>query len=444
MHILFVVPGWPKGSFWDVLFFKFPPLSLATLAGLTPKEHRITYIDESISSLDETITPDLVAITAMTPLAPRGYEIADMFRKRGIKVIMGGIHVSNMPEEAAVHVDSVIIGEADEIWLTILKDAGENNLQPRYRQPQYTAMASVPLADRSLYPTKKYFFENMIQTTRGCPYKCEFCTVTAFFGGTYRPRPVEKVIAEVASLTRQSGYIFFVDDNFIAHKKHIDALLSELKNHRLRWVCQAPIPLAKNDELLQKMAEAGCHGIFIGFESLNAKNIEVMGKKQNTVSFYEEAIARIHAKGIGVYGSFVFGYDHDTPAVFDQYLAFADKTGIDGAFLPVLTPFPGTRIHDRLAKEGRILSHDWRLYDMATVVYQPRGMTVKQLQEGFWQVNKGFYSLPSTLRRLFRLSSLKRRSNIIFMPMNFGHIPAIRKAYKRFKHVSAALPCGQV
>jgi radical SAM superfamily enzyme YgiQ (UPF0313 family) len=192
------------------------------------------------------------------------------------------------------------------------------------------------------------------------------------------------------------------------------------------------------------MAEAGCHGIFIGFESLNAKNIEVMGKKQNTVSFYEEAIARIHAKGIGVYGSFVFGYDHDTPAVFDQYLAFADKTGIDGAFLPVLTPFPGTRIHDRLAKEGRILSHDWRLYDMATVVYQPRGMTVKQLQEGFWQVNKGFYSLPSTLRRLFRLSSLKRRSNIIFMPMNFGHIPAIRKAYKRFKHVSAALPCGQV
>lgn len=444
MHIHFVVPGWPKGSFWDVLFFKFPPLSLATLAGLTPAEHTVTYVDESISTLDESITPDLVAITAMTPLAPRGYEIADMFRKRGIKVVMGGIHVSNMPEEATAHVDSVIIGEADELWHTIINDTLEDNLQPVYLQSEYTKMEVVPTASRSLYPRKKYFFENMIQTTRGCPYKCEFCTVTSFFGGTYRARPVERVIDEVVSLARQPGYIFFVDDNFIAHKKHTDALLSELKNYRLRWVCQAPIPLAKNDALLQKMAEAGCHGIFIGFESLNSKNIEMMGKKQNNVSFYEEAIERIHAKGIGVYGSFVFGYDHDTPAVFDQYLKFADKTRIDGAFLPVLTPFSGTRIHDRLAKEGRILTQDWRLYDMATVVYQPKGMSVRELQEGFWQVNKGFYSISSTMRRLFGLSSLKRRSNIIFMPMNFGHIPAIRKAYKRFKMVSANLPCGQV
>ncbi len=444
MHILFIVPGWAKGSFWDVLFFKFPPLALATLAGMTPDKHTITYIDESIQDFDETIRPDLVCITAMTPLAPRGYEIADGFRKRGIKVIMGGIHVSNMPDEAAQHVDSVIIGEADEIWTTILKDAENNALKPTYRQNAYTNMAVIPTANRNLYPTKKYFFENMIQTTRGCPYKCEFCTVTSFFGGTYRPRPVERVIAEVKSLARQPGYIFFVDDNFIAHNKHTDALLSELKNQRLRWVCQAPLPIARNKDLIQKMAEAGCHGIFIGFESLNSKNIEVMGKKQNAVDFYEEAIQRIHAKGIGVYGSFVFGYDHDTPAVFDQYLNFANKTGVDGAFLPVLTPFPGTRIHDRLEKEGRILTNDWSLYDMATVVYQPKGMSVKELQEGFWQVNKGFYSMSSTMRRLFRLSSLKRRSNIIFMPMNFGHVPAIRKAYKRFKSVSAGLPCGQI
>ncbi|MEN8257200.1 MAG: radical SAM protein [Thermodesulfobacteriota bacterium] len=442
MHILFVVPGWPKGSFWDVLFFKFPPLAMATLAGLTPEEHTISFVDESISPLDESINPDLVVITAMTPLAPRGYEIAALFRARGIKVIMGGIHASNMPEEAAQHVDCVVIGEADEIWGNILKDVENDCLQPTYRQSEYTRMEVIPTANRSIYPTKKYFFENMIQTTRGCPYKCEFCTVTSFFGGTYRPRPVSRVIDEVESLSRQAGYIFFVDDNLVAHKEHTLALLEELKNFRLRWVCQAPITIAKNEELLRKMMEAGCHGIFIGFESLNSKNIEVMGKKQNTVSFYEEAIQRIHDMGIGVYGSFVFGYDHDTPAVFDQYLEFANRTGIDGAFLPVLTPFPGTRIHKRLAEEGRILSQDWRLYDMATVVYQPKGMSVRELQEGFWQVNKGFYSISSTMRRLFRPSSLKRRSNIIFMPMNFGHVPAIRKAHRRFKNLSVNLPCG--
>ncbi len=442
MHILFVVPGWPKGSFWDVLFFKFPPLAMATLAGLTPDKHTISFVDESITPLDESINPDLVVITAMTPLAPRGYEIAALFRARGIKVIMGGIHASNMPDEAAQHVDSVVIGEADEIWGDILNDAENDCLQATYRQSEYTRMEVITTANRTIYPTKKYFFENMIQTTRGCPYKCEFCTVTSFFGGTYRQRPVSRVIDEVTSLSRQAGYIFFVDDNLVAHKAHTEALLAELKQFRLRWVCQAPITIAKDDALLRKMMEAGCHGIFIGFESLNSKNIEVMGKKQNTVSFYEEAIQRIHDMGIGVYGSFVFGYDHDTPAVFDQYLEFANRTGIDGAFLPVLTPFPGTRIHKRLAEEGRILSQDWRLYDMATVVYQPKGMSVRELQEGFWQVNKGFYSLSSSLRRLFRPSSLKRRSNIIFMPMNFGHVPAIRKAHKRFKELSANLPCG--
>ena len=430
MHILFVVPGWPPGSFWDVLFFKFPPLSLSTLAGLTPSHHTISYVDESIAPLDPDIKADLVAITAMTPLAPRGYEIADMFRAKGAKVVFGGIHASNLPEEAARHADAVVIGEADEIWLDIIRDAEQNKLQQFYRQERYTEMARVAVADRTIYPARKYFFENMIQTTRGCPYQCEFCTVTAFFGGTYRPRPVATVVREVESLQRASGYIFFVDDNLVAKRSHVNSLLAELKKFRLRWVCQAPITIAKDGELLRSMWEAGCHGIFIGFESLNSQNLEVMGKKQNAVPFYEEAIKRIHDQGIGVYGSFVFGYDHDTPAVFDQFLEFANRNTLDGAFLPVLTPFPGTRIHKRLQEEGRVLSEDWSRYDMATVVYQPKGMSVEELQEGFWQVNKGFYSLSSTLKRLFRPGSLKRRSNIIFMPMNIGHIPAIRKAYK--------------
>ncbi|NDY41405.1 B12-binding domain-containing radical SAM protein [Dissulfurirhabdus thermomarina] len=432
MHILFVVPGWPRDSFWDVLCFKFPPLALATLAGLTPRRHRLSYVDESLAPVDFDLGPDLVVISAMTPLAPRGYEIADAFRARGAKVVIGGIHASNLPEEAGRHADAVVVGEADEIWPEILADAERGRLKPLYRQAAYTRMDRVPAADRGIYPRKGYFFENMIQTTRGCPYRCEFCTVTAFFGGTYRCRPVERILEEVAALRRAPGYVFFCDDNLIARRDHVLRLLDGLRGHRLRWVCQAPVTLAKDDDLLRRMAEAGCHGVFIGFESLRPENIEVMGKRHNKVEFYEEAVHRIHDHGIGVHGSFVFGYDHDTPAVFDQFLDFAHRTALDGAFLPVLTPFPGTRIHRRLKAEGRILTEDWRRYDMATVVYRPRGMSVAELQEGFWKVNAGFYSLGSTLRRLFRPSGLRRRSHIIFMPMNFGHIPAVRKARRAF------------
>jgi radical SAM superfamily enzyme YgiQ (UPF0313 family) len=433
MHILFVVPGWPPKSFWDVLFFKFPPLSTATLAGLTPSEHTISYVDESIKPVDFSIKPDLVAITIMTPLAPRGYEIADKFREMGVKVVIGGIHASNMPEEAALHADAVVIGEADEIWEQILIDTQSQNLKPTYRQRSYTEMDKILPANRSIYPKKGYFFENMIQTTRGCPYRCEFCTVTSFFGGTYRLRPIDMVIKEVESLKKTTGYIFFADDNLIAKPNHTICLLENLKNYRLRWVCQAPITIANDEEMLKRFAQAGCHGIFIGFESLNQNNLSIMGKVQNKVEFYEECIRRIHAHGMGVYGSFVFGYDHDTEKVFDDFLEFANRNALDGAFLPVLTPFPGTKVHKRLKAEKRILTEDWKYYDMATVVYQPAKISVETLQEGFWKVNKGFYSLSSTFRRLFRPSSLKRRSNIIFMPMNFGHIPAIRKARRSFQ-----------
>jgi len=209
--------------------------------------------------------------------------------------------------------------------------------------------------------------------------------------------------------------------------------MAQLKDLRLRWVCQAPITIAKDESMLRAFSQSGCHGIFIGFESLEQKNLAVMGKSQNRVDFYEECIRRIHDHGIGVYGSFVFGYDHDTPAVFDQFLEFANRNTLDGAFLPVLTPFPGTRVYARLKAEGRIITEDWQHYDMATVVFRPKKMTVDELQAGFWKVNKGFYSISSTLKRLFRPRALRRRSNIIFIPMSLGHIRAVRKAHGAFR-----------
>ena len=431
MKIKIIVPRWPKDSFWDVISFKFPLLGTTLLAALTPPGHEVSIHDEGSAPLDLDEACDLVAITAITPLAPRGYEIAEAYRRRGVKVVMGGIHPTWLPEEAIAHCDAVVIGEADEIWPHVVQDAAQGALKRFYQQKGRTDLSRLPLPRRELLPPKGYFFENTIQTTRGCPFDCEFCSVTAIYGGTYRTRPVAEVEREIKTLRRAAAYIFFVDDNIVGDMHYARELFSMLSRYRLRWVSQGPISLAQNEKLVSLMAQAGCHGMFIGFESLSPENLALMGKKTNKVERYEAGIKRLHDHGIGVHGSFVFGYDYDDPSVFEKFIAFANRTGIDGAFLPLLTPFPGTKIHQRLKHEGRILTEDWSTYDMATVVFQPKGMTIKQLQEGFWWVNKEFYSLRSMARRIFQPFTI-RRSLIIFGPMNIGHWPAVRKAERYF------------
>jgi radical SAM superfamily enzyme YgiQ (UPF0313 family) len=208
-----------------------------------------------------------------------------------------------------------------------------------------------------------------------------------------------------------------------------------LSRHRLRWISQGPIHIAEDEEMVSLMAKAGCHGLFIGFESLREENLQLMGKRINRIEVYERGIKRLHDAGIGIYGSFVFGYDYDDPSVFDEFLEFSNRNRIDGAFLPVLTPFPGTRIYKRLKEEGRLLTEDWPKYDMATVVYRPKRMTVDELQEGFWKVNRSFYSLPSIMKRVFNPFHLQK-SLIIFGPMNLGLWPAVKKAERHFKKLN--------
>jgi len=433
MRISFIIPRWPKDSFWDVIAFKFPLLSTSLLAGLTPSRHKIRIIDESLSEIDFDQEVDLVAITAITPLAPRGYEIADQFRQKGKKVMIGGIHASWLPEEAKGHSDSVAIGEADEIWAEILEDVEKGVLKPFYRQKERTDLHRLPIPRRDLFPQKGYLFHNLIQTTRGCPYDCEFCSVTALHGRSYRMRPIPEVEKEIQSLDRSKAYIFFVDDNLVGNLSHARELLAMLSHYRLRWVSQGPIHIAEDEEWVSLMAKAGCHGLFIGFESLREENLDLMGKGINRIESYEKGIRRLHDAGIGVYASFVFGYDYDDPSVFDEFLEFAERNRIDGAFLPILTPFPGTRIYQRLKQEGRILTEDWSKYDMATVVFQPKRMTIEELQEGFWKVNRSFYSPSSILKRILNPFTF-RRSLIIFGPMNLGLWSAVKKAERYFRY----------
>jgi len=435
MRIAFIIPRWPKDSFWDVIAFKFPLLSTSLLAGLTPSHHELRIIDESLTEIDFDQEVDLIGITAITPLAPRGYEIADQFRKRGKKVVIGGIHASWLPEEAKKHSDSVVIGEADEVWPEVVEDAERGELKPFYRQEGRTDLSHLPIPKRDLFPRKGYLFHNLVQTTRGCPFDCEFCSVTAFHGKTYRMRPVSEVEKEIQSLERSKAYIFFVDDNLVGNLSHAKELLTMLSQYRLRWVSQGPIHSAEDDALVKLMARAGCHGLFIGFESLREENLNLMGKRINRVQAYEKGIQKLHEAGIGVYASFVFGYDYDDASVFDEFIAFAEKNRIDGAFLPILTPFPGTRVYQRLKEEGRLLTEDWSKYDMATVVFRPKRMTVEELQEGFWKVNRSFYSIPSMLKRVFNPFQFGRRL-IIFGPMNLGLWPAVKKAERYFRRMN--------
>jgi radical SAM superfamily enzyme YgiQ (UPF0313 family) len=413
-HVDLIIPKWPPGSLWSKVVFRFPYLSLTTLAAHSPSDVQVRIVDENVERVDLEASPDLVGISLMTPLAPRGYEIADGYRRRGIPVVLGGIHATMMPDEAAQHAHAVMVGEAETQWAQILRDVRAGELRPMYRAMDSVPLHALPLPRRELLNRKAYFFINTLQTTRGCPFDCDFCSVTQFFGNTYRIRPVEEVEREIQSL--EGRFVFFVDDNIVGNREYAAELFRRLIPYRLKWVSQSAITLAKDTALLELARQSGCLGLFIGFESLSQEALKSMGKNFNVVRSYRERIRRIHDHGIGIQGSFIFGNDDDTPDIFDDVVRFTEETRLDAALFSILTPFPGTRLYERMSAQGRILSHDWSRYDMNHVVFQPQRMTPEQLQEGFNRAYERLYSWASIGRRLMGL----RRNLQLFLPMNIG------------------------
>jgi radical SAM superfamily enzyme YgiQ (UPF0313 family) len=375
-----------------------PPLGLAMIAALTPKEIEVSLTDENVTDIDFKKQIDLVGITVLTVTAPRAYEIADTFRARGIKVILGGAHPSALPEEAGQHADAVVIGEAEGIWPNLVNDFKANNLQRVYRQHKRPSLVNLPTPRRELFAKGAYYLTNTISTTRGCPYSCSFCSVTSFFGHTYRCRPVEDVLKEIETLNRKEFFVF-VDDNIVGNPKHAEEFFRALIPYRIKWVSQASVTVARNDELLKLAAASGCVDLFIGFETLSPANLATIGKKVNIIDEYETAIKKIHSHGIAIHGFFIVGLDEDDEEVFEHTLHFAQKMCLESAQFAWPIPYPGTDFYESLDKTGRIITRDWSRYE-TNVVFEPKLMSREMLQQRRYWVWRKFYSLPSIWRRV--------------------------------------------
>jgi radical SAM superfamily enzyme YgiQ (UPF0313 family) len=396
---------------------------LAAIAAVTPPEWEVDLCDDNSEKVDFNTDADLIALTAMTPQAPRAYEIADVFIQRGKSVVMGGFHASNLPDEALTHVDAVVVGEGEIVWPRLLADFSQGSLQRLYRSDSLMNMTDIPDARRAIFKGKGYLLTNTIQTTRGCPFDCEFCSVTAFYGRSYRKRPVGQVLTELQELRKTNSFIFFVDDNIVADRTYALSLFQGMKGMDFKWLSHAPIDFAGDRELMRAAGESGCVGMFVGFESLNQESLSAMGKVTNRAQTFMDDATAFRDNGIGILGSFVLGYDGDTPDIFPKLLRFSEEARLEAAIFPILTPYPGTKVRSRMESEGRIISSNWRDYDMEHINFQPKGMTIAQLQEGYDWLNRSFYSFASMYRRIFKL----HRSVQVFGPMNIGFRAAIRR-----------------
>jgi len=392
--------------------FKFQRVNLPLLAALTPHGHTITIVEEAHAPDDVDQDVDLVGITVLTELALRAYDIADTYRKKGVKVVMGGMHPTVLPDEALKHADAVVVGEAEGVWPQLVSDAASGQMQKIYQAGKMTDLRGLPKPRRDLFPGtngRGYIpIPTGVETSRGCPNDCEFCCIGSTLGKQYRVRPVHEVIAEIESI--DSPHLFFVDDALGLNRDVAKKLFTEMIPLRKRWLAQGTVSLAEDVELLGLMKRAGCLGLLIGFESVQkATQDEVRKIKNLRIDFYE-AMHRFHGEGFGILGSFVFGFDYENKDVFEQTLEFIMRSYMDVVQLRILTPYPGTRLYTRLLSEGRLFERDWWLrgYPPDTLLYQPKGMTSDELIRGYARLNRQAYSWGAMMKRFLGMSPWKR------------------------------------
>lgn len=380
---------------------RYSPLTLPTLAALIPEdiEHELTLFDEGIEDIPPDLDADIIGITVITGTAKRSYELARQFRDRGKTVILGGPHITLVPDDAAPHADAIVVGYAEDTWPELLRDFQAGRLQPRYTQAPDLSLAGRPWARRDLINSGRYAKTHVFEATRGCVHRCDFCVVPFAWGRKPYQKPVAEVIDEIRSTGARRA--IFVDLNLVADKDYAAELFEALIPLRLNWAGLATSLLARDDELLDLCARSGCIGILVGFESISHAGLKEVHKGFNSPKLYGEWIDKFHAHGIAVNGTFVFGMDDDTPDVFEKTAQFVIDTGIDLPRFAILTPFPGTALYKRLDAENRITTRDWELYDGQHVVFQPAHMSADTLQQGnmaTWRRVYGYRSIAQRMR----------------------------------------------
>jgi len=381
--------------------WQMEPLPPALIAGLTPPGVDVTFHDDRLEPIPYDAPTDLVAMSIETYTARRAYQIASEYRRRGVPVVMGGFHATLCPEEVSQYADAVVVGEAEGVWAQVLADAERGSLAPYYRAPGRPPLGGLR-PDRSIYAGKRYLPIGLVEAGRGCHFRCDFCAVQTVFGQTQTRRPTDDILAELEGM-RDRPLIFFVDDNITSNMPAAKAFFRDLAPLGVRWVSQASINAAHDDEFLALIAASGCQGVLIGFESLNPANLKKMNKGFNTMKGgFEAALANLRRHGLRLYITFVFGYDEDTEASFAETVAFAHRHRFYIAAFNHLTPFPGTPLYERLAAEGRLLYDAWWLddrYRYNAIPFQPAQISPEALQRGCLEARAAFYSWKSIWRR---------------------------------------------
>jgi len=431
----------PKGGLGNIRTTAYPLLNLPYVAALTPNHYSIEVIDENIKPF-EFKNADIVGITAYTSSVNRGYEIAQIYRNKGIPTVMGGIHVSMMPEEALNYCDAVVIGEAEGVWPKVLEDFEAGKLKKRY-PGTWINLEKLPIPRRDILQNQYYGWGG-IQTSRGCPMNCTFCSVTAFNGRRYRRRPLGAVIDELEQIPQKN--VMITDDNIIGYSKEDSAWAKAFfakiveKGIKKDFFAQASIQFGEDDEMIRIASRAGLRILFIGIESVNPKSLKAYQKGINLKRLqqdkYHALISRTRRAGIAIIGAFVLGGDDEDISIFDSTLKFIESTGIDVLQITKPTPLPGTQLWHKLSNEGRILNQNfpkaWEEYRLTKMVYKPANMSIEDVYEGFTYIRKIYYGIWQTAKRT--IATLLTTKNLVTTVIAYKFNASYRKAFITSEH----------
>lgn len=399
-----------KSPFWrPIKYSLFPPLGLATLASYLDSCDEIDLQDEHVEKLNFEGTPELVIIQVYITNAKRAYSIADFYRKKGSYVILGGLHVTSLPEEAEEHADSIFIGPAEQTFPEFLVDFKLKVPKKRYISTEGRTIENQPQIRRDLIKRNKYLVPNSIVISRGCPHECEFCYKESFYKGgkSYYTQRVDEILLEIERL--KGKHLYFLDDHLLGNPKLARELFEGMKGMNRVFQGAATIKSIIEGDLIEKAAEAGLRSIFVGFETFSKENLIQSNKNHNLKIDYEKAVKRLHNLGIMINGSFVFGLDNDDKDVFKRTVDWGIENSLTTSTYHILTPYPGTKLYERLNGEGRIITKDWDLYDTRHAVYKPKLLTVDELENGYRWAYKEFYKWNNIFEASFEHELLKHK-----------------------------------